>query len=377
MRVLAFSDVALPEGDGGVERTLAEIYPRIVAPGATRVRLLTMAAPQAPPREVRDGVEIVRARRLDLGSVTGAQTALSWQMWQRASQSAREFRPDLLHAHTLFFHSSLVAAAVARRLRLPLLLTLHIGSTATLPQPHRFATQCYERTLGRVLLRVAQRIICVSDDVRRHALSLGAPPSKLTVIPNGVDLADYQPAPRPPRAVPVALCVGRLIFNKGQRFLLDATARLRDEGAPLRVRFAGDGPAASALRARTRALGLTDRVEFLGHQDNVAALLADADIFVRPSLTDGMSLAVLEALASGLPVVATDVSGTRELIGDGAAGIVVPPASTAELAQALQVLAQDPQRRLRMGARARERALAFDWASVAARTHREMTDVCA
>ena len=373
MRVLAFSDVALPEGDGGVERTLAEIYPRIVAPGATRVRLLTLAGPQAPPREVRDGVEIVRARRLDLGRVTGAQTALSWQMWQRASRSAREFRPDLLHAHTLFFHSSLVAAAVARRLRLPLLLTLHIGSTAALPQPHRFATQCYERTLGRVLLRVAQRIICVSDDVRRHALSLGAPPSKLTVIPNGVDLADYQPARRSPRAVPVVLCVGRLIFNKGQRFLLDAT----DEGAPVRVRFAGDGPAASVLRARTRALGLTDRVEFLGHQDNVAALLADADIFVRPSLTDGMSLAVLEALASGLPVVATDVSGTRELIGDGAAGIVVPPASTADLAQALQLLARDPQRRLRMGVRAHERALAFDWASVAARTHREMTDVCA
>ena len=372
INVLAFSDFAWPEGGAGVDRSLAELYPRLVAAGHGQIRLVALAGRDAPRREERDGVLILRARRLPLDRLTGLQAAVSLDAWRVGMRAARDRKPDLVHAHTLFYHSSLVAAAVARRHRVPLLLTLHVGDLGALPRPYRVVSQAYERTVGRGLLRAARRIICVSDDVRRHAGSFGISEATLAVVPNGVDTARFVPRPRSPGDPPVLMCVGRLIANKGPQHLLEGVARLRRQGVDARLLYVGGGPLEHRLRRRAHALGMDDRIRFLGRRQDVDALLAEADVFVRPSLTDGMSLSVLEAMAAGLPVVATDVSGTRELIDDGISGVVTPPGSVSALADGVARLLNDPSARERMGANARRRALAFDWSIVAERTAEEM-----
>lgn len=377
MRVLAFSDVAWPEGSGGVEHSLQEIYPRLVARHGVEVCLVTLGASCLPQHERREGVVILRTRRLPLDRVTGAQVSVSADVWRTGLRAVRVFRPDLIHAHTLFYHTSLVAAAVARHHRIPLLLTLHLGAVDALPQPYRAATQLYERTIGRTLLGAARRIICVSDDVRSHALELGAPAHKLATVPNGVDVTRFTPRPYQSRPVPTVVCVGRLIFNKGQQHLLSAVRDLRQRGVPLHLVLVGDGPMEAKLRRQSAAYRLDDCVTFLGRRDDIEMILADADVFVRPSLSEGMSLAVLEAMACGLPVIATAVSGTRQLIRDGEDGIVVQPGSVPHLADALECVLRDPCLRRRLGCNARRRALAYDWERVVAATAEEMKHACA
>jgi glycosyltransferase involved in cell wall biosynthesis len=377
MRIRAFSDVAWPEGSGGVERTLVELYPRLVAGHGAEVCLVTLADRQLPRREHAAGIEMVRARRMPLERITGAQVSASFDVWRTAMRAADRFKPGLVHAHTLFFHTSLVAMAVAKRHRVPFLLTLHLGAVSALPQPYRAATQLYERSAGKALLAAATRVICVSEDVHRHALALGVPAEKLVTVPNGVDAARFQPAERPVRETPVVLSVGRLIFNKGLHFLIEAAAQLRDSGLSFHVQLAGDGPMEGKLRQQVADRGLEDTVTFLGRRDNVESLLGEADIFVRPSLSEGMSLAVLEAMAAGLPLVATDVSGTRQLIQDGVNGLIARPGVVEDLTAALARLLPDPHLRAEFGANARRRALAFDWSAVAESTAKEMTRACA
>ena len=378
MRVLAFSDFAWPEGSGGVERTIAEIYPRIASQGAIDFQLCTLAGDGLARAESRDGIVFHRARRLPLERLTGAQVSASLDIWPAALRAARTFRPNLIHVHTLYFHTSLVGAALARLLRLPLLLTLHLGAVDALPQPYRAASALYEQTAGRLLLGNARRIICVSEDVRAHALTLGVPATRLAVVPNGVDCARFAPGAGSGARTLTLLCVGRLIFNKGQHILLDAVAALRRTGLPVRVLFAGDGPMDGTLRRRAAALGLDhETAVFLGRRDDVGALLAGADLFVRPSLSEGMSLAVLEAMAAGLPVVITDVSGSREVTHCGRDGLIVQPGSAEALAEAIGRLARDPGLRRTLGERARQRALQYDWSAVASATAEEMFRACA
>ena len=377
LRVLAFSDFAWPEGSGGVERCLAEIYPRLVEAGTAAVELITLSNGTAPRAESRDGVRITRLPRVPLDRLLGMQVTVSAAVWPESLRAARRFRPNLIHAHTLFFHTSIVAAVLSFWLKVPLLLTLHLGAADALPQPYRALTQIYERTLGRLLLKRGARIICVSDDVVAHAITLGASREKVVMIPNGVNLAQFAPPDGDrelpeDRNLPTVTCVGRLIMNKGQHFLLDAASEARDRGFRFRLLFVGDGPMESRLRDQTRALNLNDTVEFLGHRDDVPWLLSQSDIFVRPSLTEGMSLAVLEGLAAGLPVIATDVSGTAQMIEDGRNGFIVRPGSVADLSAALTRLLASTELRRSIGRAARLRAADFDWSSVARETGREM-----
>lgn len=377
MRVLAFSDVAPPEGSGGVERTLTEIYGRLAERGQIDVQLVALGDRKLPKREQLSGYHVHRAARLPLERLTGAQLAISASVWRLGIQLARKFRPHVIHAHTLFFYTSMVAAAVARLTGTPLLLTVHVGSMAALPQPYRTAVALHERTVGRLLLSSARRIVCVSDDVQSHVLSLGAAPEKVSVVPNGVDLDRFGQMPRRDAGPPTVISVGRLIFNKGVHDLIDAAGMLRADGLEFRLLIVGDGPLRTQLEQQALQRGLGDVVTFAGHREDVECLLRDADIFARPSLSEGMSLAVLEAMAAGLPVVATEVSGSRELIADGESGFVVGAGRADELATVLRRLVLDRQLRTTFGANARERAQGYTWEHVADATANEMARVAA
>lgn len=375
MRIVAFSDFAPPERGGGVENALGEIYERLAARYGATIHLVALGSPASPTTETLRGMTIHRAARIDFDRRVGAQVAVSPKVWPLGFATVRDVRPDLVHAHTLFFHSSLVAAAAARRYGVPLLLTAHVGSLSALPQPQRAAALLYERFVGKRLLAIARRVIAVSDDVRTHLERLGVASERITVIPNGVDVERFQPAVDRSSSRVVVVSVGRLIANKGQHLLLDAMAELRAEGLDFELRLVGDGPLRRDLETQVGRLGLSDSVRFLGEQSRVEDTLRDADIFVRPSFTEGMSLAVLEAMATGLACVVTDVSGSRQLICDGRDGVIVPPRDTAALASAMRGLLLDRERRQRLGGAARSRARAFSWDGVADATFAEFARV--
>jgi glycosyltransferase involved in cell wall biosynthesis len=148
---------------------------------------------------------------------------------------------------------------------------------------------------------------------------------------------------------------GRLIKLKGIEYLLNAAAAVQAEFPALRVEIAGSGPQREALEQRAAALGIAGRIKFLGWVDNLSSVLPRWDIFVLPSLEEGFPIAALEAMATGLPVVASAVGGVPELVVDGETGWLVPPGDVARLAARLQPLLRDPEQRRSMGAAAAAR----------------------
>lgn len=163
--------------------------------------------------------------------------------------------------------------------------------------------------------------------------------------------ADLQ-AP-PPRIVGTA---GRLVPIKGIGYLIRALAVLRTEFSDLRLEIAGSGPERPAIENEVKSLGLADCVTFLGWQDDLLPVLTRWDVFALPSLEEGFGIAALEAMAAGLPVVATAVGGVPELVQDGVTGWLVPPRDSAALADRLRALLLDPRQRRIMGVAGRVRA---------------------
>jgi glycosyltransferase involved in cell wall biosynthesis len=287
---------------------------------------------------------------------------LAWRL-------ARSRPPDILHAHNLFFFSTLAATLLRRLTKTPLVTTLHLGSLRQLAGTSRLLASTYERTLGRTVVRSSDRLIAVSDAVARHAVGLGARPETVRTIANGVDVRRFRPGTgRDDGAVRIA-CVGRLIFNKGPQYLIEAAPQILGAHPEAEFVFVGDGPLRADLEARARRLGISDRVTFLGTRPDVADILQTCDILARPSLLEGMPLTVLEAMACGLPVVATPVSGTAELVRDGESGLFVRPADPASLARAILRLIEDEPMRKAQGMRGRHIAEhGYSWDAVAEQT---------
>jgi len=202
------------------------------------------------------------------------------------------------------------------------------------------------------------------------------PELKPITIPNGVDTERFCPRPKPADETVRLVCAARLIERKGQHHLLRAVARLHERSTRrVQVTLVGTGDAEAMLRDLAERLGLADAVTFRGFVPR-AAMPAEyhaADIFVLPSQHEGMSIALLEAMASGLPVIVTDTGGTAELVRDGENGKIVPWADVNALTDALASLADAAAARLRMGAEGRRRAVRFGWPALAAR----YVDLCA
>jgi glycosyltransferase involved in cell wall biosynthesis len=215
----------------------------------------------------------------------------------------------------------------------------------------------------RLIFRLADRVIVNADEIR--AALLEAPwirPDAVTVVHNGVDLERFA-APAdgaafrreldiPPTA-PLLLNVGALTPQKDQATLLRAAARLRISHPEAYVAVVGEGFLRDDLAALAQELGVADRVRLAGFRTDVRPALAAADLFVLSSDNEGMPWVLLEALAAGRPIVATDVSGTRACVEDGVNGRIVPPSAPDALAAACAALIDDPATRVRMGAAAR------------------------
>ncbi len=231
-------------------------------------------------------------------------------------------------------------------------------------RPYDFATQ--HRLLGPLLRQVwkrAKAVVANSQGLRDlgHAFEPKVP---IAVIPNGVDLERFEVVSRtwqPPRL----LFVGRVVYQKGLDLLLKALAALKNLTWTLEI--VGDGPRAETLRDQANELGIADRVTFSGwHYDaDLVQRYAAANLFVYPSRHEGMPNAVLEAMASGLPAVATHIAGNEELVAHKETGLLVATEDVEALRKALNELIPDHETRQAMGAAARKRvATQYSWARV-------------
>jgi glycosyltransferase involved in cell wall biosynthesis len=191
-------------------------------------------------------------------------------------------------------------------------------------------------------VRDADFVVCVSDHGRAQMMALveEAHWDKIHVVHCGVDLGAFAPRPADPNpdsARPLRLlAVGRLVAVKGQGVLVEAVARLARDGVDVVATLVGDGPRRAGLEALARDLGVADRIQFAGRvgQDDIRRFYAEADVFCLPSFAEGIPVVLLEAMASGVPVVASRITGIPELIEDGRSGVLVPPGRRAALAAA-------------------------------------------
>ena len=267
----------------------------------------------------------------------------------------RSLRPAVVHAH------SSKAGGAARLARVtypgtPLVYTPHGYSFAGYFESERERTRY--RLVERGLAPLASRVLCVCEAERRLAAAVGSG-SRARVVYNGVVRPDAAP-PHPAVAElrergPVIGVVTLLRPGKGIETLVDAMPALLAENPDAGVAVAGRGPDREALEARARALGVAHAFRFVGETSGPMPLLAGADIFVSASWAESFPYNVLEAMAVGLPVVATDVGGTGEAVEDGVTGLLVPPRDAGELAGAISKLLHDPELRRRYGESGRQR----------------------
>lgn len=262
----------------------------------------------------------------------------------------RRERIDLLHAH--LYHANLIGRLAARRAGIPCVISIH--NTYTRPKWHRRLANWW---LAR---RHTGAIIAGSEEIRRDILRYDhVRPGLVEVIPNAVDLsrsasALTRQAARERLGISadayVLGTVGRLEEQKGHRFLLDALDRLRAQELDTVLLLVGGGREEAALREQAARLALGERVCFLGMRDDLGDLFRAMDLFVMPSLWEGLSLAMLSAMAAGLPVVATHVGGVPEVLGGDERGFVLPPGDAAALAERIAWCHAHPDEAARAGA---------------------------
>lgn len=340
-----------PPAVGGTERQAYGLAAGLAGLGH-RVTVLTLARPGAPARELLDGVAVERALS---GEGRGIVFALTYGV--SLLRHVRRLRPGhaVLHAHHLYLEA-MATAWVDLRIGLPAMAKVACGG----PDGDFARLRRTGLAWGLPLLRRLHRVVAVSGETEVELLAHGFAADRIVRIPNGVDPIRFAPALDSEAArqqmglgPETVLFLGRLDAQKGLDVALDAWARVIARRPAAHLVLAGDGPARTALEKKARELGLAERVRFLGTRPDPERLLQAGRIFVLPSRSEGMSNALLEAMATGLGCVATRIGGNSDLMEHGGTGLLVPPGDSEALADALLALLEDVGLRIRLGAAAR------------------------
>jgi glycosyltransferase involved in cell wall biosynthesis len=251
----------------------------------------------------------------------------------RLTRALRRFRPAILQ--TFLFHANFLGRLAGRMARVPRIVSgIRVAER-----------RCrWHVSLDYWTNWLVDHNVCVSQGVADFASNvMRLRRDKLSVIPNGVDYQRFATASSAdlrslgiPDGSRVIISVARLDEQKGIAFLLEAAETVCQDDPNAHFLIAGDGPDRARLTAIAEQRGVTNNVHFVGNRDDVSNMLAASDLFVLPSLWEGMPNALLEAMAAGLPVIATDVEGSRELIESGVNGLLVPAASPVPLAAAIR-----------------------------------------
>ncbi len=279
-----------------------------------------------------------------------------WRIVQRLAALMRQQRIDLVHCH--LYHANLYGRLAARRAGVPAIITLHNTQSEF--------NKWTRRLPGRLLAGRTAGFIAISEAVRDYIIdNLGAAVApRVHVIANGVNLARLESTLSRERAgrdlgldpaLPVLGAVGRLARVKGHHHILEAMANLASGDRPTQLILIGTGEEEPSLRRLAERLHLAGRVHLLGMRQDVGDLLRAMDLFIMPSLWEGLSMAMLEAMGAGLPVIASDVGAAARLLDGDRCGLLVPAQDPEALTAAIRRLLDQPELARKMGDHGRRR----------------------
>jgi glycosyltransferase involved in cell wall biosynthesis len=328
---------------GGAQTYVASLLPAV----AHRFEVVVAAYGPGPLRAAAEeaGVRYVPLRQLRRPIRPWRDLAALVELWWLL----RRERPEILHASSS--KAGILGRAAAALAGVPVrIFTAHGWAFAA----QTGAASLLYRWADRAMRPLTAATVCVAEQQRAAGLAARTcDPERTVVIPNAVDAAGAPRARHDGGGVPLVVAVGRLKAPKDPLTLVRALARL--PAGSYEAVLVGEGPDRPRLAAEIDALGLGDRVRLAGDRRDVPELLAGADVFVLSSASEGMPVSVLEAMAAGLPVVASRVGGIPELVVDGETGLLVDPGRPDRLAAALARLLEDAALRRRLGAAGRAR----------------------
>lgn len=332
------------DGPGGAERIVADLASTLQAAGWSNVVFVP-----------KDG-EGWLAAQLEGSGVSiehfVIERPLSLSCLRQLTDAFRRHRIDVAHSHE--FSMAVYGAAAARRAGIPHVITMHGG--------RYYAGRLQRRLALRMALSLSGRTVAVSQELA-GALSrdLHVPRSRIRVIMNGVRAVVGQPS-RLREELRLAaddrllLSVGNLYPVKGHEHIIDALAHLGRRHSNVHLAISGRGDLAQSLAERAAARGIAERVHLLGLRSDVQAILREADLFVLPSLNEGLPLALLEAMFAERPIIASAVGEVRKVLDGGAAGVLVAPGDSSALASAIDALLGDVTRAAALASAGRRRA---------------------
>jgi glycosyltransferase involved in cell wall biosynthesis len=350
---------------GGAERVLSYLAPALAEAGA-EVTVITSSTPDPsniqPPSSIVPIIHLPTSRLRFLGTALYMRSLRNWLL---------AHRPDLIYV-SMLKHDAYVAIGVGKKLGIPVVLRPEgAGETGDL------AWQTWGR-FGRKIGKRCKRadaFVAISSGVHGELVRGGYDEAKIHDIPNGVPVPDspWVPWSKAPHTSPRIVFVGRLAPEKNLATLIDAWPIVLKANPGARLMLIGDGPERPALEARAKGLGLPKAlVTFAGASDDPASLVRGSDLFVLPSREEGMSIALLEAMALGIPIIASDIPGNRRLITDGTHGRLAPPDDATALACAILAQWVDPQTALKMAGEARRRVIEKYSIEAVARRHLDL-----
>ena len=367
MKLLLITNEFPPIGGGG-SSVLQYAVRYLTEEHHHQVTVITSRYKDSPSRERVGGAVVIRVpavrRYPDFCAVwelvTFGVSALVFGLWL-----VPHYRPDLIQAYF-----ALPGGFVARVLSLvygtPYVLYFG-GSDMPGANPTRYRRLYpYLRGITRWVWRGARVSTVCSEGLLKRGRSLD-PSYDFRLVPNGVELARFVPVERPANPVVKILFIGRLIPRKGFQYVVRALPPLKGStDVPFAVEVVGSGAMREQLDELAARLGVRQLLTYAGTipYAELHRVYQRSDIFVLTSESEGMPCAILEAMACGLPIVATDVSGNQELVRPGLNGFLVPVGDTDALVRSLAALLRDPALRLRMGAESRRRVQPYDWREI-------------
>ena len=294
---------------------------------------------------------------------------------------ARRENAHIIMAITVQFVSTWMAALARETLEIPLIVSIR-GDRAAFRNPLLdLLPRLYDVTLGRWSTRRADRVICQTNAMRARAHQLGVPDERIIVLPQGVDTNRFRPGLDArslreeldiPEGTPAILFVGNLYPRKGVHYLLDASESILKDHPDVVFILTGTGPSEQALKEQATRID-PSRFRFVGFRQDIPLLLSIASMLVLPSFREGLPQVILEAYACGVPVIATDVGGVKDVLRDGENGFLLPPMQSEAIVRAASNLLEDETLQAAIGATNRRIAVErYDLDKIARDTLDEM-----
>jgi glycosyltransferase involved in cell wall biosynthesis len=327
---------------GGAETYVRQMAPRLLHAGCA-IRVITFMSGGTLVAELRrSGVTVIEL---------GLKDKFDWKAIVRLSRLWRADKPDLVHTH--LYHAGIIGRIVAKVMGIPTVVVHQHGAE----RARSIIRSGLDRMTSSLVSQYVATCRAVADLLQQRE---GISGTKIQVIYNGIECLDPispnldKPHQELLSSLITIINIGRLSPEKGHNTLLEAVALLHTSHTQTRLVLVGEGESQAFLTERIKELNLNRFVHMLGSRRDIAELLANADIFALPSDWEGVSMALLEAMAAGVPVVATAVGGTPEVVVDGINGLLVPPRDPEALAGALSRLLLDPGLRQHIGQAGRQ-----------------------